>query len=73
MVVWVEIETWVTGKDGTKRWRQKVERGMCGGRGMGDAGFWGLVCFGVLFCYCSGGCLCQGLQRAGDVYSDTVG
>jgi hypothetical protein len=32
-------------------------------------GFVALLCVWVYFCYCSGGCFCQGLQGAGIVYS----
>jgi hypothetical protein len=63
MVVWLEIETWAIGKGGTKkgRWvREEV---------WGLLGFVALMCVRVYFHYCSGGCLCQGLQGAGDVYS----
>jgi hypothetical protein len=43
--------------------------GMGGGRGMGLLSFVALVCVWVYFCCCSGGCLCQGLNGAGVVYS----
>jgi hypothetical protein len=38
-----------------------------GGRSVGLLGFGAHVCVCVLFCCCSGGCLCQGLQSAGGV------
>jgi hypothetical protein len=44
-----------------KRWVGKEEV-------WGLLGFVTLVCVWVYFC-CSGGCLCQGLQEAGVVYS----
>jgi hypothetical protein len=50
----------------------EVGKGVDWGKDMGVAGFCRpCVCFGVYFC-CSGGCLCQGLQGAGVVYSQQV-
>jgi hypothetical protein len=39
------------------------------GRGMGLLSFVALVCVWVYFGCCSEGCLCQGLNGAGVVYS----
>jgi hypothetical protein len=64
VVITLDIEIWEIGKGGTIR-------GMDGKRGgwMGEMvwdllGFVALVCIWVCFCCCSGGCVCQGFQRA---------
>jgi hypothetical protein len=62
MAVWLEIETGVIGKGGTKG---GVERRGLGGRGKGLVVFVALMGIWVYFLCCSGGCLRQGLQGAG--------
>jgi hypothetical protein len=50
MVVWLEIETWVIGKGGTK-----IDSGKVGGEVWRLLGFVALVCIWVYFFCCSGG------------------
>jgi hypothetical protein len=46
MIIWLEIETWVIGKDATKRGQKEGRVG--GERYMGASGFCGpCVCLGV--------------------------
>jgi hypothetical protein len=71
MVIWLQIETSVIGKDGTKMEGQKE------GVRWGD--IWELlhlvafVCAWVYFYCCSGVCLCQGLQGLGVYIVSTIG
>jgi hypothetical protein len=66
MVVWLEIETWIIGKGGPKREGRKGV-GKWGKRYGCFRVLWPLCVFGCI-CFCSGGCLCQGLEGAGSVY-----
>jgi hypothetical protein len=66
IVIRLDIEIWVIDKGGTKRGRW--ERGLVREEVWVLLGFVVLVHVWVYFC-CSGGCLCQGLQGAGIVYS----
>jgi hypothetical protein len=72
MVVWLEIETWVIGKGGTKRWGRK--RGGVDGEEVWELlGFGALVYVWVYICCCSGGFLCQGCRGLEVCTIDTVG
>jgi hypothetical protein len=65
MVVWLEIETLVIGKGGAKgEWKRGAWVGEEVWAGVGK-----LTCVWEYFCCSSVGCSCQGLLRAGGVYS----
>jgi hypothetical protein len=64
----LDIEIWVIGKGGTEKGSKK-RGGQVGEVVLGLLGFVASVDVWVYFCCCSGGCLCQGFQGAGAVYS----
>jgi hypothetical protein len=62
MVIRLDTEIWVIGKDGIKK--EGLKRGGWIGEDVCRLvlGFVALVCVWVYFCCCSGGCFCQELQ-----------